>query len=173
MSTAPVRLRRALLAAVGGLLVAACSSTGSSAGTPARVTYRQFADSATNELELRSESHTDRLEFSSTPRSNAATKIMRDDFMQVLLDGFDDEGYSDFARPGPGPKTASGDIKKVIEIDRDGVITHVATSRDSSPAESNLMARLTAGFFSAYNATKSYQTIEDANDRSIFLGPAD
>ena len=42
-----------------------------------------------------------------------------------------------------------------------------------SPAESNLMARLTAGFFSAYNATKSYQTIENANDRSIFLGPAD
>ena len=160
-----------LLLGVAGLVLTACSSTREAEGTRARIALRQFTDNA-DSYELRSESHTDRLEYYSSARDEANVKIMRDDLMEALLRGFDDAGYAEFARPGAGPQRAPGDrLRKVIEVERDGTVTHVAMGLDSPRAEADLMRELVNGFFTAFNQIRSYQTLDTGNDDTIFVGP--
>jgi hypothetical protein len=163
--------RRTLLAACAAAALASCAGTSGPDRVAARITLRQFAGAGAADLELRSESHTDRVEYYSTARDGAAVKIMRDDLMEALLQGFDESGYADFARPGPGPTSGGSGVRKVVEVERDGVVTHVTSSTGAPPAQVELVAQLSTGFFAAYNAIRSYQTIDDGNDGSIFVGP--
>jgi hypothetical protein len=163
--------RRALLLASSLLaLLTSCLGPGGSEGLSARITLRQSGDAGPAVFELRSESHTDRIDFYSTARDGASVKIMRDDLMAALLEGFEQAGYRNFAAPGKGPRDLAGGVRKVIEVERDGSVTHLSTALTSPPDRLGLMAELTLAFFGAYNSIKSYQTIE-SDDGTIFLGP--
>ncbi|MEO0649445.1 MAG: hypothetical protein AAFZ65_02055 [Planctomycetota bacterium] len=163
---------RLFLVAVFALLTAACASTDTDTGTRARITLRQFTGS-NDAYELRSETHTDRLEYYSSARTEANVKIMRDDLMDALLRGFDDAGYASFARPGAAPTSSlgGGQLRKVIEVERDGAVTHVAMGLESGPEEAAMVQDLVNGFFTAFNQVRSYQSL-DSGGGSGFTGPS-
>ena len=95
-------------------LAAACGSTGGggSSGAPqgdgqgllvALIDYRTG-----QRLELRSESHTTRVDLYSAPRRDASAKVQEDAIMEGMIEAIEDEGFDDVAQEGQAPGGARG-----------------------------------------------------------------
>jgi hypothetical protein len=123
-------------------------------------------------MELRSESHTPAVEFYSTPRRDPNVKIFSDEEMSGLLEGLDESGFARFAAPGPGPRSGADGVTKVIEVERQGAVQHLASHPNASDDQRRLVSELTVGLAQVFNAKRAFQQIDDDRGGAIFLGPS-
>ena len=164
-------LRRSL-AIASILLFTACSSTGSRAGGDAssdgrmRVTLRNY--DAEQLFELVSESHTNRVEYYSQERADAARKIQSDEVMGALVDELDSQGFEDFAQPGRAPTRKNEVVSQSLEIERGDETEHWVVGKGSAASERLRFRDCMLAFVELYNLTASYQVIENPEGSQIF-----
>ena len=160
------------LAIASILLSAACSSSGNRAGDAAtsetrmRVTLRNY--DAEQLFELVSESHTNRVEYYSHERADAARKIQSDEVMDALVDELDSQGFEEFAQPGRAPTRRNEIVSQAIEIERGDATEHWAVGKGSAAAERLRFRDCMLAFVELYNLTASYQAITNPDGSQIF-----
>jgi len=158
-----------LAALLGFTLLTSCASTGEGDALSARVTMRQFSGNDIS-LELRSESHTDAVEFYSRARSTANVKIVPDGLMDALLRDLDQYDFDGFAQPGPGPSSGQGGATKVVEVEVDGVVRHVASHPNASAEQRSAVVQMATFLSLAFSNVRGFQSIDDAQKNSVFSG---
>lgn len=152
-------------------LLAGCASTGSGDSVAARVTMRQFTGNQVS-VELRSESHTDAVDYYSRPRADANVKIIPDGLMEALLRDLEQYDFERWANAGPGPKSGLGGVTKVIEVELDGAVRHVASHPQAEPAQINAVVQLAMFVSSAFSSVRGFQSVDEPErGAGIFSGP--
>ncbi|WP_145067749.1 hypothetical protein [Engelhardtia mirabilis] len=150
-------------------LLTSCASTGKGDELAARVTMRQFTGNAIS-IELRSESHTDAVDFYSRARDTANVKIVPDGLMDALLRDLEQYHFDDFAQPGPGPSNGLSGATKVIEVEVDGVVRHVASHPNASNEQRSAVVGMATFLSLAFSNVRGFQSIEDAQNKGAFSG---
>ena len=160
-------------------LLAACSSTGGSGGRsssgdgaegePIILVYTYFQTGAS--MELANESHTNRLNQYSEPRSNANRKVQSDDLMKDLIDYLDAKGFSKEAIQGDPPYMTGGDLSWTLQLERPSGKSYVAESKTSSTREKRRLRIYSQAFLSTYNATQGWQAVKIESGEMPFKGP--
>ena len=162
-------LRRTLAIALFTALCA-CSSTGSRSANGGdarvRVTLRNY--DAGQLFELVSESHTNRVEYYSQEREDAARKVQSDEVMGALLDELDSRGFRAHAQPGGAPTQRSELVSQSLEIQHGDTTEHWAIGKGSAAAERESFRDCMMDFVQIYNLTASYQTLKNPEGSQIF-----
>jgi len=149
--------------------IAACASTGSG-GHPLLVTLVDYRNGG--HFELASESHTDRVEYYSKPRDDAARKIQTDEVMSGLLRELERLGLGEHARTGPAPGSAPEAARWALEIDSGERQLHWLIGSGSPAPEWQDFQNCRDTFLALYNRTISYQTVENESGKEFFEGSA-
>ena len=160
-----------LLSFVGSLL-AACAATSDPSGTTGdrlRVTLNDYVGGA--RFELVSESHTDRVAYYSNTRYDAARKIQLDIVMQELITELGRSGFGEFSREGRAPSRGGGVVTRSFEIQSNDGVEHWVVGSGSAPEQRSSFLQCTATFLELYNATQSFQAIENDAGTELFEAP--
>src|SRR5881628_3803421 len=129
------RFQRLSWCLLGGFLTA-CSSPGAApdGGAALLVTLHDFRSG--KRFELASESHTNRVEYYSDQRSDAARKVLPDQAMVAFVEELDHQGFGKHARTGHAPAVAQGDmIRWGLEVESRSGQTHWLVGTGSPPAD--------------------------------------
>lgn len=169
-------LVRALLLTLAGTLVLACAGspstrTGSRSDSGVLVALRNFKSG--ERFELAGESHTDRVEYYSGVRGDAARKVQTDEIMSALLGELERLGFDAHARPGRAPAI---DTSEVIRWGLDVVgptgDRHWLIGTGSTPTDWKDFQKCRDTFLQLYNITVSYQTVQNTEGKQFFEDPA-
>lgn len=161
---------RILPALVMACLLAACASTPPRSAFAGRVTLLAYSDEF--RIELRSESHTSPVDFYSTRRSAADTKIASDEILQALVEYLDQNGFADHAANGPAPTTAPSGVTRALEVEVDGSVRHLLAG-NAVPRESSVtLHKLTRNVFDIFNKVQAFQQTDAEAGSDVFVGPA-
>ena len=152
-------------------LLVACASTPSGAadgdGAKLLVVLHDYKNG--QDLELASESHTQRVEYYSSARGDASRKVQTDEIMSAFVGQLTKAGFEEHARAGRAPSLpASNVVRWGLEVERDGQREHwlIGASTDMEAMKDFQECRDT--FLQLYNITVSYQTIENKDGEKIF-----
>ena len=151
----------------------ACASGSGNRAAPAKghegvlITLRDYR--AGTRLELASESHTDRVEYYSQSRRDAARKVQNDEVMQALVGELDRQGFDDHCQGGRAPEIAQGDvIRWGLEVEQGGQEAHWLIGPGSSQNDWKEFQECRDTFLQIYNITVSYQALENPSGKSFF-----
>ena len=146
---------------------ASCASSGAEiSGDELRVTLRNYR--AGQNFELVSESHTDRVEYYSTPRDDAARKVVEDDMVAALIGELDKRGFRKQGEVGRAPSQGGSLLTWGLEIDRGGPVEHWIIGQGTEPDELLRFQEGVQVFLELYNNVISFQTIENPEGRNYF-----
>ena len=166
-----VRVLLALGACVTAAL-AACASSGSAEQGDERAVLVALRDYRQKRVfELASESHTDRVEYYSHARKDAARKIQSDEVMGALLEELERQGLEDHEKVGPAPSTgaaSSGVLEYSLEIERGSTSAHWLIGQGTLPEETLAFQQCAKTFLELYNVTLSLQSVENPEGRALF-----
>lgn len=175
-------LHKVLLLATLGLTLASCGGTRAS---QARVTLTAYQDNQPEPVVLSLisqglvdaqfppvppyETATER--FYSTRRSAAATKIVSDEGMGVLLQAFAQSGYDDWVLPGSAPRGSAGGLSKTIEVQGEDGLAHVLLKSGMSAEGLQAAVDMVQSFYVVFNATTAYQNVSQRPGDPLFEQP--
>jgi hypothetical protein len=160
-----------LLCGLLGVALSACASPDASAAEESHaVLLVTLHDFKTGErFELASESHTDRVEYYSDERDDAARKVVNDEIMAAFVGELGSQGFTARARTGRAPRIGTGEvIRWGLEIDGDTNQAHWLVGTGSRPDEWQAFQRCRDMFLELYNFTVSYQAVENASGKGYF-----
>jgi len=169
VNLSPTTLVRTLGAALLALpALAACSTPGDPhmATGATRVLLHDYLGG--QRFELVSESHTDRVQYYSSPRTDATRKVQLDQVMDALIAELDDLGFSEYRKSGPAPSRGGSVVTRGIEIQRPTGVEHWIVGSGSAPEERLEFNECLSTFMQLYNITQSYQAIENAGGAEVF-----
>ena len=146
----------------------ACSSPESSGAAPAQVAFQDYRTGT--QMVIRNAGDTDKVEFYSQQRSDAATKIATDEVMAALLDYLESSGLETQTVAGAAPQTADG-ASQSIEIDSDGRTRHV-TARKGMPVDQGAVFKeCVVAIRETYNAIYQLQAVQTKPGEEVFKTP--
>ena len=151
-------------------LAGACASTAAPAEVEPqslRMTYRDYRRGG-QRIELVSETHTGFSEQYSQKASDPFRKVLPDAVMVATAEHFDDLGFAAAARPGRAPGLGSGAFHRSFEVDRPGATLYLATGAGSTREELDVMNRVFGDFMQLYNATQSFQVVDNPMGEFLF-----
>jgi len=150
--------------------LASCASPGSSAsGDDGNVLVILHDFKNGQNLELASESHTQRVAYYSEERGDAARKIQTDQVMKACVGELERLGYEDHRQNGRAPSLAANEIVRWgLEIESKGERTHWLVGTGSATDEWKDFQACRDLFLELYNNTVSYQTVRNANGGRFF-----
>ena len=166
-------LRRLASLALGlvASALAACASSGSAAQGDEGALLVTLHDYRQNRVfELASESHTNRVEYYSQPRKDAARKVQSDEVMGALLAELERQGLEEHESAGPAPSSGGGGgvLEYGLEVERAGAIGHWLIGQGTVPEETIAFHECAKTFFELYNVTLSLQSVENPEGRALF-----
>jgi hypothetical protein len=161
---------RHLSSTLVGALLCACSST-RDAVEPTRLRVGLFDYRSEKAFELVSETHTARIAQYGQVRAEASRKVQTDEVMVELVGWLEDEGFAQFAQPGPAPRQGGAEVPWAMEIETEGGVRHVAGLRTRPQSDQVQCMRLKAGFLDIYNNTYAGQAVEVREGESPFTAP--
>jgi len=160
---------RSLLVALPCFLAACASTPAEAPRAEVLVTLRNYQTG--QRFELASESHTDRVTYYSSERGDAARKVQVDEVMLALVEELDKRDYSTHARPGSAPATGNESTRWALELASGGRELNW-TIGTNDPRERWLAFQECRDLFlELYNATVSFQTVENDQGRGYFQDP--
>ena len=160
---------RSFLVALPCFLGACASTPSEPTRTEVLVTLRNYQTG--QRFELASESHTDRVTYYSSERSDAVRKVQVDEVMVALVEELDKRDYGTHARPGSAPATGNDSMRWALELQSgDNQLNWTIGTND--PRERWLSFQKCRDLFlELYNATVSFQTVENQQGRGYFQEP--
>ncbi len=169
-------MKYALLAALAGLLLAACASSPRSdapsatagKGEPVRLTMHQAHGDRV--FELVNEAHTDPVGYYSEKRSSNARKIQNDEIVAELLDYLRDNGFDRWSTPGAA--FPADQVSWTLELETPAGVSHVAWVGGKDRRELEDLVNIKMGFLGIYNATGSAQSTRLEPGENPFEGPS-
>ena len=149
----------------------ACASPGSGGkgedGTELIVTLHNYRGGG--QFELASESHTDRVAYYSSARSDAARKVQTDEVMNAFLRELQRLGLEQHARTGKAPQAPQGDvIRWGLEVASGERHVHWLVGTGSTPEDWQAFERCRDTFLQLYNSTVSYQAVQNDSGGAFF-----
>ena len=159
-----------LLGVLLAVLVASCAATAVRSSFAGRVTLLAYSDEF--RIELRSESHTSPVDFYSTRRSVADTKIASDEILQALVEYLDQTGCAEHAAKGPAPTSPPTGVTRALEIEVDGSVRHLLAGNAVPRESSATLHRLTRNVFDIFNKVQAFQQTDAEAGSDVFVGPA-
>ncbi len=166
----PMSTSRRLFPVLLALAAGACAASrgdGNSAGTRCLVTLHDYRSGT--RLELASESHTDRVAYYSQARPDALRKVQVDPVMEAFADELDRAGFEDHSQAGPAPAIGRGEVVSWgLEVERGGQRTHWLVGPGSAADDWLEFQRCRDAFLELYNATVSYQAVENQEGKRFF-----
>jgi len=150
--------------------LAACASTPTEAPrAEVLVVLRNYQSG--QRFELASESHTDRVAYYSSERGDAVRKVQVDEVMLALVAELDKRDYGTHARPGRAPESGNESTRWALELES-GERELNWTIGTNDPRERWLAFQECRDLFlELYNATVSFQTVENQAGRGYFQEP--
>lgn len=156
-----------LLALGLGACAGSGSAGGSSDGRPMLVTLHNFKTG--ERFELASESHTNRVSYYSGKRGDAARKVQTDEVMSAFVRELERQGLASHAQAGRAPSAAGSNvIRWGLEIEENGAPVHWLVGTGSAPEDWQEFQGCRDMFLELYNATVSYQAVENASGKQFF-----
>jgi len=135
-----------------------CSSTSVGDGTAAMVRFHEYRNGG-KVMTIINESHTDRVEFYSTERDDASTKVASDELMAALLERIDEVDFGQFAQAGSAPASSS-QWSQSIEVQTIVGSSHILV-RKGIPADKAAAFRDTReAFLAIYNNIFGAQSVK-------------
>lgn len=162
-----IRVQRVLTCLIGALL-SACASSGSASGSDALlVTLRDFKSG--KRFELASESHTERVDYYSDARQDAARKVQSDEIMVAFAEELERQGLAGHAQPGRAPTSGAGDrISWGLELEQGSTTRHWLIGKGSAPDDWQAFQRCRDTFLQLYNITVSFQAVQNESGKGFF-----
>jgi len=151
------------------LLSGACASTGSPGSD--RILVSLFDYESGRRFELASESHTDRVEYYSTVRDDAARKIQLDAVMRQLIGELNGHELAEHAQEGPAPSRGGGAISRAFEIRTGERTRHWVVGSGTPAAERLAFNDCVHSFLQLYNSSASFQAVHNDEGASFFHRP--
>ena len=135
-----------------------------------RVTLRGYSSGQL--FELVSESHTNRVDYYSQSRADAARKIQADEVLEALIDEMESRGFDRHAKSGRAPtQAATKAVSWGFELEVGDEITHWLTGSGAPDEERLAFQECMSAFLQLYNVSASYQTIENPEGPEFFDEP--
>ena len=153
------------------LFCAGCASSSSAPepdGTSRRVTLHDYG--LDTHFELVGESHTNRVDYYSTKRGDAARKVQTDEIMKALVDKLEEEGFERFSQPGKAPAQGGQLITRAIEIRVQDDLSHWTIGKGSMVEERLAFNACMKPFLDLYNLSQSFQAVHNTKGRDYFEG---
>jgi hypothetical protein len=122
------------------------------------VRFHEYRDGG-KMMTIINQSHTDRVEFYSTERNDASTKIASDEIMGALLDRIDKVNFQEFARKGSAPATSS-DWSQAIEIQTTQGSSYMLVRSGISADEAAAFRKTRDAFLAIYNNIFGAQAVK-------------
>jgi hypothetical protein len=120
-------------------------------------------------FELASESHTERVAYYSSARTDAARKVQTDEVMQAFLRELERLGLEEHARVGRAPAgAASAVIRWGLEISSGERQVHWLVGTGSAQEDWRAFERCRDTFLQLYNSTVSYQSVQNESGKAFF-----
>ena len=155
---------------VTSFLLTACASTGKTSGEGGIRALVSLQDYRTGErFELASESHTNRVDYYSSARTEAARKVQTDEVMGALIAELERRGFAAHCQPGPAPHLASGDVVRwAMELEDGEQRSHWIVSPNSPGDSWKTFQDCRDTFLQLYNITVSFQTVSNPSGKQYF-----
>jgi hypothetical protein len=141
------------------MLSSSCASTSASSSpafdaAPTVVVFTDYRSGTS--LTLVNEVHTSRVDFYSSMRSNASTKVATDEVVSALVEFFADQGFTRHAAPG----RARGRSTQSLELERAGQRIHMSLSAASGSDEARVFRTCRQGFIELYDQIYQLQSVD-------------
>jgi hypothetical protein len=150
---------------------AACkSASGDSSAERSEVLVTLYNYKSGARFELASESHTNRVDYYSGERDDAARKIQTDEVMSAFLRELDQSGLSSYAKTGKAPRSTQNEvIRWGLEVAaRNGREVHWLVGTGSNSEEWKQFDQCRDTFLQLYNSTVSYQSVRNQGGKNFF-----
>jgi hypothetical protein len=152
------------------VLATACASTPKApASTKVLVTLRNYETG--KRFELASESHTDRVTYYSSERSDATRKIQKDDVMHALVSELERLDYGSHARAGEAPASGNETMRWALELASDTRTLNWTIGTGNARDEWLAFQKCRDTFLELYNVTMSFQSVQNDTGSSFFQDP--
>lgn len=166
-----------ILACLLGVSLTGCGSLGSSDGKASaeRITLRDYkSERQARDFELYDKGSGDELAYYSEARNQAPRKFIEPKMMTALFEFMSKNGFATYAQEGPAPRhmDPTGRLRYAFEWKtRDGVRHWPMGDSNIAPALAAERKDFRAAqqmFLELYNATSSYQAVQNASGRDLF-----
>jgi hypothetical protein len=158
-----------LFQALLGAFLCACAGSGSRDGSGSEVLVTLHNFKTGERFELANESHTDRVTYYSDPRHDAARKVQTDEVMSAFVRELERQGLEGHAQPGRAPSATGSDvIRWGLELEDGGKSEHWLVGTGSAAADWKEFQVCRDMFLELYNATVSFQTVENKSGKQYF-----
>ena len=155
----------ALVLALATLPCGGCASTNLVTGTASQVRFYEYRTGLT--MTVVNESHTDRVELYSTERTDASTKVTRDEVMDALIDRVKDVKFAKFAKDGSAPATST-QWSQGIEVQTGKGTTHMLVGPGVAPEAAATFRKAREAFLGIYNNVYGAQAVKNERGKPIF-----
>lgn len=157
------------LVALPCFLAACASAPAAPEHAEVLVTLRNYQTG--QRFELASESHTDRVTYYSSERGDAARKIQVDEVMLALVEELDRRDYATHARPGRAPEKTNESTRWALELESGERELNWTIGTNDPRERWTAFQQCRDLFLELYNATVSFQTVENQQGRGYFQEP--
>jgi hypothetical protein len=149
------------------LLVACASTTKEPIRAELLVTLHNYRGG--ERFELANEAHTNRVNYYSSARNDAARKVQTDEVMSAFLRELQRLGFEEHARVGRAPDAAQGDVVRWgLEVASGEREVHWLVGTGSALDEWKAFEQCRDTFLQLYNSTVSYQTVQNESGKEFF-----
>lgn len=167
-SPLPSPVARLILVVATLLLGAACRSTSIGSGEMVRMTLRDYRSG--HQFEIAGESHTNRVEYYSHTRTEASRKVVPDEIAAALADELGRRGFEGHRKAGRAPSQGGSVLSWGLEVASSAGVEHWVVGPGTERGEQLAFQEARKVFLELYNATTSWQTVENDKGRSFFEG---
>lgn len=127
---------------------------------PARIGLRDYRTGVY--LALQSGTDEERIEFYSTQRDDAVTKVQDPEVLAAMIEYIDDTRLGELAQEGPAP-AVGGQATKALEVRQGERIRFILRRPDMPASDAKAFDEYVAGFQAVYNETYALQAVDGTN----------